>query len=479
MFQALVSPPRSEGTTDDLDRRRFVESAAVTEGQSLSTKAFWEWFDLRRAAVQMDVRLIPLAGLRQWGFQPGTGNLVHESGRFFSVEGLRTRLGGAEPRGWDQPIIHQPEIGFLGILVKEIDGVLHCLMQAKAEPGNAKGLQLSPTVQATRSNYTGVHRGSAVRYLEYFSGPKQGRVLVDVLQSEHGSWFYRKRNRNMVVEVTDDVPQHEDYCWLTLGQVRRLLQEEDLVNMDTRTVLACIPLDEAADVIDVGDDPFRAGLAASLSPQAPSAHTLPELLRWYTAIKTGTELSTERIPLDAISGWATEPDGIRHDSGRDFSVVAVSVEAGNREVRRWTQPLLRTCAEGVIAFLARRIGSVVHVLVRAGVEPGCRDAVELGPTVQFLPGSDGSPLTAERPPFLDEVLAATPEQIRYDVTQSEEGGRFYRVLSRYMVVEIEHDVSLPDGYRWMTVGQLGTLLQHSHYINIQARSLIACLQSVW
>ena len=51
---------------------------------------------------------------------------------------------------WDQPIIDQPEIGFLGILCKEIKGSLHFLLQAKIEPGNKNFVQLSPTLQATR-----------------------------------------------------------------------------------------------------------------------------------------------------------------------------------------------------------------------------------------------------------------------------------------------------------------------------------------
>ena len=34
-------------------------------------------------------------------------------------------------------------------------------MQAKVEPGNINSIQLSPTLQATRSNYTKAHGGIA------------------------------------------------------------------------------------------------------------------------------------------------------------------------------------------------------------------------------------------------------------------------------------------------------------------------------
>ncbi|MER5538938.1 NDP-hexose 2,3-dehydratase family protein [Streptomyces mirabilis] len=478
MTQAITSrehpavPPDNPGGPD---LERIAASAAAVDGGLLSMTDFHHWFDERRKAIRMDVRRIPFTELQRWSFQPVTGNLVHDSGRFFAVEGLRARYDGPNPASWSQPIMNQPEVGFLGILVKEFDGVLHCLMQAKAEPGNAEGLQLSPTVQATRSNYTGVHEGSAVRYLEYFTDPGKGRALTDVLLSEHGDWFYRKRNRNMVVEAVGDVPEHEDYCWLTLGQVRRLLGIPDLVNMDTRTVLACLPVGPAG---GPGDGAATA-LTASLSAQAPAAHTLPELLLWFNAIRARSEVTVEPVPLAAVDDWVRDADEIRHTSGRHFAIVAVSVEAGNREVTGWTQPLISPRGTGVVAFLAKRINGVLHVLAHAHPEPGYVDIVELGPTVQCVPDNHAHLPPERRPRFLDEVLAARPEQILYDAVQSEEGGRFYRALSRYMVVETDEDRAVPEDYRWMTVAQLVTLLQHSNYCNIQARSLIACLQSVW
>ncbi|MFI6660231.1 NDP-hexose 2,3-dehydratase family protein [Streptomyces sp. NPDC050523] len=483
MTQAITSRKHSEVPPDNEDQKRIAESAAAIDGGIMSMDDFHGWFDERRQAIRMDVQRIPFADLKRWGFQPVTGNLVHDSGRFFSVEGVRAHFDGQAPLFWSQPIINQPEVGFLGILVKEIDGVLHCLMQAKAEPGNAEGLQLSPTVQATRSNYTGVHEGSAVRYLEYFTDSGKGRALVDVLQSEHGAWFYRKRNRNLVVEAVGDVPEHEDYCWLTLGQVRRLLGIRDLVNMDTRTVLACLSLAEAGEQGDAasgtGPGDGTAALAASLSEEAPAAHTLPEILRWYNGIRARSEVSVEPVPLAAVDHWVRDEDEIRHRSGGHFTIVAVAVEAGNREVTGWTQPLLSPRGTGVVAFLAKRINGILHVLVHAHPEPGYVDLIELGPTVQCVPDDLAHLPPEQRPRFLDEVLAARPEQILYDVVQSEEGGRFYQALSRYMVVETHGDPAVPDDYRWMTVGQLVMLLQHSNYLNIQARSLIACLQSVW
>lgn len=178
--------------------------------------------------------------LHGWAFQPGTGDLVHESGKFFSVRGLHVGTSHGPVTHWSQPIIDQHETGILGLLLRRFKGVPHCLMQAKMEPGNNNGLQLSPTVRATRSNYTQVHRGSRTRYLEHFTrGP--GRVLVDVLQSEQGGWFLHKRNRNMAVEIPEDAPEvpvADGFRWVPLAHLRRLLHSD---TWSTWMPAACCP----------------------------------------------------------------------------------------------------------------------------------------------------------------------------------------------------------------------------------------------
>jgi oxidase EvaA len=438
---------------------------------------FHDWWTQRHRAGHFAVRQVPFADLDSWAFDPETGNLGHDSGRFFTIEGLQVRDDGRD--AWAQPVINQPEIGILGIVVKEIDGVLHCLMQAKMEPGNVNTLQLSPTVQATRSNYTQVHRGTSTRYLEYFVGPRRGQVLVDVLQSEQGAWFWRKRNRNMVVLVTDDVPVHEDFRWLTLAQIRALTQVDNLVNMDARTVLSCLPF-ELPDENEVPTgDPFRDALIRSyqyLSEGEPHAlHTAGEILSWFTDAKTRCDWTARLVPLRDVPGWARTTHEITDREGRHFRIIAVAVEAGTREVKRWTQPLLYPRGEGRAVFVARPIRGVLHLLVQARSEYGLMDLVEMAPTIHLLPGAD----PAEAPAFLREALAGGSARMRYDALLSEEGGRFYHALTRYQIVEVaEVPVDVPPEYCWMTVRQLTDLLRHGHYLNIEARSLLACLHSL-
>jgi dTDP-4-dehydro-6-deoxy-alpha-D-glucopyranose 2,3-dehydratase len=456
--------------------RRLAESARTVPSLAEFEKLVGQAQENMRTITET----VPLDRLQGWHRDQSTGFITHDSGRFFSIEGLQVERQSpaagrhSPPVAWGQPIINQPETGILGFLVKEFDGVLHILMQLKAEPGNRNGLQLSPTVQATRSNYTGIHGGLPVPYLEYFQEP--AHVIADVRQSEQGSRFLRKRNRNMIVEVSDPVPERDGFVWLTLGQLHRLLAVEDLVNMSTRSVLACLPLGDEADA--AADEQFATALARSLTPGGPALHPLVDVLSWITETRTLSELHARTVPLDALTEWALTGGRIRHRGGKHFEVIGVEVEAVGREVGHWWQPMIRAQSTELAALVVTRLRGVLHVLMQLRIEPGLTDTAELAPTVQCTP-ADCAPLPPEqRPPFLDLVQNARPADIRFDTVLSDEGGRFYHTGSRHLVVETEW-LAEPPGFRWLTPGQLEDLAQHSHYLNMQARSVLACLRSLY
>ncbi|HEX3961242.1 MAG TPA: NDP-hexose 2,3-dehydratase family protein [Trebonia sp.] len=446
--RTLLRPRSGTGLAE-----RLARSAATTEGAVTATSEVPGWLAARGRAR---VRRIPFAELDGWSFAADTGDLRHRSGRFFSIEGLHVVRPNAE---WQQPIIVQPEIGILGILAKEFDGILHFLMQAKMEPGNANLVQLSPTVQATRSNYTKAHGGTEVRYLEYFLQPGRSRVLTDVLQSEHGAWFFRKRNRNMIAEVEEEVAAGDDFRWFTLGQLGAMLRQDNLVNMDARTVLASAPMTCAEH--------------GALSSDAG-------LLSWFTGERARHEIHARRVPLRQVAGWRRDTHSVHRADHRFFRVVAVAVEGADREVASWTQPLVEPVGPGVVGFAYRTFDGVPHVLVQARVEGGFLDTAELGPTVQCAPANYVHLPGEHQPPFLDVMLDAAPARIRYAAVHSEEGGRFLTAESRYLIVETDESTTptmAPPGYHWVTPGQLNWLAGHSRYVNVQARTLLAVLST--
>ena len=479
----------------------FLISTLTEQNPFICTSDLMNWLELRRQAHSYRVEKISFSAMDQWSFHQETGNLMHDSGRFFSIEGIRVHSNYGPIPVWEQPIINQPEIGILGILTKKFDGILYFLMQAKMEPGNIDQVQLAPTLQATRSNYTRVHQGQTTPYLNYFQGQAEIEVLVDSLQSEQGARFLRKRNRNMIIETTDEVPCLEDYCWLTLGQIQALLQVDNIVNMDARTVLACIPLTapeldgvQAPDllnqiqklgVVDVNllqdqFDPFKIAVINGALEHQRALHDIDHIISWFTEQKVTYELDVEQIPLNSVDRWYQTESEIRHEEDNYFSVIAVAVEAENREVTHWTQPLVKPCEEGLVAYIVKQINGVLHFLVQAKVEPGNFDVVEMAPTIQCITRSYRQLDPDDRPEFLDYVLQAQPEQLRYSTLQSEEGGRFFQEQNRNQLIEVgdEFPVEVPDYFIWMTLYQLKQFIKYNNFLNVQGRCLLSGL-GVW
>lgn len=424
---------------------------------SAGAAAALTWLAERDAVERMSVRRAPLDRLHRWSSERGTGTIRHDTGRFFSVEGIRVTTAGRAVDRWCQPIIHQPETGILGMLASVVDGRTHVLVQAKIEPGNPVGHEVSPTVQATRSNYSRVHDGRATPYLEYFLDPPPGSVLVDVRQSEQGSWFLGKRNRNVVVRVDDPPAAVEGFRWIALDDLDLLLARDHVVNMDARTVLACLPR----------SDPFQ-GTGTSLT-------STRDVLSAISRRRSVSETHTAPVPLADLPGWHRAADAISHESGGFFEIVGVDVESEGREVAAWSQPMLRACGTGLAVLLVTRVDGVLHALLQLRQEPGFADAVELGPTVQCIPDSYRHLPSEARPQLLDVALAPG-HPVLFDTLLSEEGGRFFDTTTRYRIVEIPEPVEVP-GFVWLTVRQLEALVQHSHYLNVQARTLVACLHN--
>ncbi|MCX6406064.1 MAG: NDP-hexose 2,3-dehydratase family protein [Propionibacteriales bacterium] len=436
------------------------------------------WLAERAEARHMSVERTAFADLAHWSVDDVHGAIRHDSGRFFSVEGLSVSTNHGWQREWSQPILLQPEVGFLALLVREVDGVMHALVQAKIEPGNLGKAQLSPTVQATRSNVVGVHRGSAVRYIEHVNDATPGRVLLDVLQSEQGSWFLRKRNRNLVVEVTEDVEPHPDFRWTPLSVLRSALLVDNVVNMDLRSVISCLPTTGRLGPVRAADRAPAARWPALRRSLATGPRPRGELRRWVTDVRSQRELVQRLRPLSdtVTSGWVFGDDAIEHVDGKYFSVFGITVTASGREVASWSQPIVAAASPGLLALLVTEVDGVLLALVQMRTQAGGFEVAELAPTVHCQPANYADLPESAAPRYLDVVAAADPGSVLYDAWQSEEGGRFFRIQNRYVIVEVPStfDASDSPDHRWVTLGEVGDLLARENYVTVELRTLMAC-----
>jgi oxidase EvaA len=411
------------------------------------------WFSKKLKLTNYAISEIPFRLMDKWCFDDIDTNLRHESGKFYSIEGIRVTTNYGETQRWDQPIINQPEIGILGILTKIVDGERKYLMQAKIEPGNVNIIQLSPTVQATESNYKRAHEGKETVYLEHFLNQSGSVVVFDQLQTEQGGRFYRKRNRNMLVETKENVDVHDDYRWMNLNEIGALLHIDNFVNMDSRSVLCCVVKREEI------DNPL---------------HTTNEILNWITRLMVKYTLTVELIGLKNISDWVADEHEIRHVSDSYFRVNAIKVDVSTREVTRWCQPMHKSTEEGLIGFLVADINDTLHFLARGIVEVGNIDILHMAPTIQCSMYKKRFNGKFKCPLYIDIFLSAR-DNILYDQKQSEEGGRFYHCQNRHMIVKIDDykNLKLRDDYMWVSYNQVLDFTRYG-YFNIEGRSLMSC-----
>ena len=180
-----------------------------------------------------------------------------------------------------------------------------------------------------------------------------------------------------------------------------------------------------------------------------------------------------------MENWIIDDKEIFHKDRKYFKVIAVDVEIGNREVVKWSQPMIEPAQQGLCAFVCKEINGILHFAVQTKLECGNHDIIEFAPTVQTLTG-DYRETKEGTLPFLDYVLNAKPEQIVFDTLQSEEGGRFFREQNRNIIVIAgdETPLELPEKYVWMTLNQLYTFLKFNNYLNIQARNLISTISFI-
>ena len=452
---------------------RIVRSWAATDSTVTPTAEILDWIDQRNRQTHVDIRKVSMAEMSGWYYDREEGVLRNPAGSFFKISGFRGYAFGEKVT--EQPIILQPENGFLGIICKEIDGVLHFLMQAKIEPGNLNQIQISPTIQATKSNFTQAHGGRKPDYLDWFSHADRYEIILDQLQSEQSARFLKKRNRNLMILVEDEVPQLPTHRWMTLGQIKDLMcRYDNLVNMDTRTVLSGIPFSElpgpeAEELRGLFREPalFRSIFCGN------GDYALPKVYNCINNYKMFAEREYSLLPLHALEGWRFAEDGVFPEQGGGFRVVYCQIEIEGREVRRWTQPLFEALEISTFGLICCDIDGVRHFLVQTLAEPGCFDGIELGPTLQI----DTAIRRAQNERFL-ALLNDPRSRVLCDVLLSEEGGRFYHEQNRNRVVLVDRAAlgELPEGYFLLDYRTLNRMCQINNCLNIQLRNLLALLR---
>lgn len=458
---------------ENLTTVRIIESWATTDNPFNSTEDILNWIDEKNKNTKVRINKIPYNYDGFWYYDNDSGEIKNKNNSFYKIKGL---IKHTSEGIYEQPIIIQNEIGYLGIIGKVFDGVLYFLMQAKIEPGNVNKIQISPTIQATKSNFMQAHGGKAPAYLEFFSNKKNYEIIADQIQSEQSSRFLGKRNRNIIIIVDDDIPVLESHKWMTLGQIKQLMSYDNLVNMDTRTVISCIPFAlkdfRYKELTHIKSLFKRESLFNSMF-FGEAGIRINKIYQYINEIKMYDKTNIELVKLKDLKSWGMNESSEFVANDADFKIVFCNIEIEGREVKTWQQPLLEALGESTFGLMYCVDNNVMKFLIKAKSEVGCFDKIEIGPSVQLGPKEKCSNC-------VDRLFAnklKTRDGVEFRGLFSEEGGRFYHEQNENVIMRIEKNelTKLPDGYFWADFQTVNILIQFNNCLNIQLRNLFSII----
>ena len=412
-----------------------------------------KWLKSQKNKQKISVKEKDISNLTSWNFN--LKEIFHESKKFFSIIGIRVLSNFYKRKTWDQPIIFQNENGILGILRRVKNEEPEYLLRANVEPGNINKLQISPTVQATKSNYTRVHGGKKIKYLNFFLKKKE--FLINSKQTEQGFNYLLKKNKNILINVNKTIKLAENYRWIKKKNLISLIKKKNILNMDTLSVFSC------SIKKNIFDKPVE---------------TSKDIKIWLKKMNRTYFIKLKFIPLNKMKDWILTKKNIFHKKKSYFSIIGVAVSAKSREVSYWNQPLIRHRSLHFAGFATKKINNTTHYLVKFIIEPGYK----FGSVTCTVKSSNISNyrrnlnLSIKSRYILKKIFFKKKGSvIKYDAVQSHEGGRFFKSQVRYMVVELKNNqkILIDKTYKWVSHNQMISLIKKGN-LDIEGRLCFAC-----
>ena len=401
------------------------------------------WLKKQKKINKLRIKKKDINDLKDWIFSENS--IYHKTNNFFSIKAFLLRQ---KSKNVFQPLIVQKEEGILGIIKRKKQGKDYYLLQSKIEPGNINGIQISPTVQATKSNYLRKHGGQKTNFLNFFLKSKKNLKIISKKKlSEQGSRFLNKKNWNILLEVNKISKQtQKNYYWFTKKDIKNLITKKNMINMDTISVLSSIIKKN------------------SIDKKINSSKYLNTKLK-----KFNKKLNFKRYQINFknLRGWKINKNSIYDVNKKIFSIFFIDVVASLREVKKWEQPILSDHSSSLNGFIVSKINNTMHYLLKIIIESGF-DKSKYTSTIFEKNFSLNSRKNIKFLSFFNK------KNCSMDIINSDEGGRFLKNQTRNMICEIkEHNkINLYDNFVWASHNQVIELINQNK-MTIEARNLFA------
>ena len=379
----------------------------------------------------LSIKKVGLSELSDWGFD-SDGSFSHKSGRFFSVNSV-------EYRDELSMILSQPEIGLLCNFMTIVDETAYFLIQFKEEPGNINKVQLSPTIQATKSNYSKVHGGSLPNYWEEYTKYSTDSSVVSFNLSEQGTRYWQKYNNNKII-LTPFFEEKNNFKWLTLGQILQFKKYDNSINSCLRSCLSLIH-----EIYNEKKSDQK------INSSAKNLQSIDRILnsKNFKNVKSFYQKKTDILKV--------------HNNLDNFDILGIEVSTKNREVSKWSQPLvLESKKQQYFLFTIKQNGETKYIW-SIDKEPGYKKGFAVGPSLKNISFNND---------FEQKLNCFKKYTINDQVTMSEEGGRFLNFEVEHIFSEINEEDFNPNSFEFLVLNKSETNeINKMGYLSMEARSL--------
>ena len=408
------------------------------------------WLKKQKKNHKLKIKVIKLKDIDKWKID--NSKIYHKTKKFFKIVGIKV-LTNFNKKNWDQPMIVQNEVGILGIIKNTKTNKY--LLQSKVEPGNINKLQLAPTVQATKSNYSRVHGGKKVLYINYFLKSKK---TIPSLQSEQGFRYLNKFNSNILLKTSKFIEIKPEFYWFNKNEIKELIKIRNIINMDTLSVFS------------------------SFMTKVKKDYPINSIRKIYDWVKINNKkffMKTKIVDLIKLKDWTYNSTKIEHKKKKHFSIIGINASTNKREIKNWSQPIIKGKEMAFAGFIKAKFNNIEHYLCRYILKPGLKSGV-ISCTVNTSDinnYSKNQTLNINEKYFIKKYFFSqySKKNIIYDNTLSDEGGRFYQCQIRYMISKLLYpdSIKIPNNYIWISHNQIVDMIKDQK-LDIEARLLFVC-----
>ncbi|MBK8129611.1 MAG: NDP-hexose 2,3-dehydratase family protein [bacterium] len=319
-------------------------------------------------------------------------------------------------------------------------------------------------------------------YVSEFLNREKSFPFYDKRQSEQGTRFYRKRNRNigLLVDKTHMLNSNRNYGFVPLNLAVKLLYSDYLLNSDLRSVLFFTIgsllveaiRDNSVDSLKFEDYPLWSKGDQASTPSTDSGRLLARLSS-HDGLGTRSKCF---VKLNQLRDWEVTSSEIFCHRPEEFRIQHFKVHISNREISTWDQPLIVEQAVSLVTLFCRMVDGRLRFLFQLHTDLGTTGGAELS-------GLHGrcSISKVQLNCLLDSLVSShfglsVEYEVLADTFHSEEGGRFYQARLRHVLVMLKGTTDpglLPSECMWLSFPDVLSLSLHSYIFSNEVRGLLA------